>query len=137
MKNKLVILLAGLFLVLPALAWGQRAGDSIIVESKTVRPGLTGMPAFSVRVSITNVDSLTYMVLACTTRTVSGGGYALLNRTATGALTYGSIVNNLTGTLKFFTAASVASYNDGSPDAFLVAGGFDGAGPPSVQSPHA
>ncbi|MCI0329327.1 MAG: hypothetical protein L0196_00005, partial [candidate division Zixibacteria bacterium] len=132
-----VSLRVGLLLALPVLAWGQDPRDSIIIESKTVAAGLTGTPAFEVLVYTTNKDSLAYMVLNCTTRTVSGSGYALLNRTGTNLLTFGSVVRTLTPFGASFTAFSGVSYNDVSPDAFLVAGGSDGVDPGTNWPPNA
>jgi len=129
----LILLLAG------KTAWAQTPDprDSIIIESKSVARNLTGSPAFGVRVFITNKDSLSYMVLVLAETTISGTAYALLNRSATGQLTFGSVVNNLTNTLRYFTAASFLAYNNASPDRFKLAAGFDGANRETIEPPNA
>ncbi|MCI0329438.1 MAG: hypothetical protein L0196_00585, partial [candidate division Zixibacteria bacterium] len=137
MRNKLLILLVGFLLALPVLAWGQDARDSVIIQSKAVAAGLSGPAVFEVLVYTTNKDSLSYMVLNCTTRTISGSGYALLNRTATNLLTYGSVIRNLTAFGTFFTALNPTGIDDASPDAFLAAGGGDGVDPSTNWPPNA
>ncbi|MCI0330791.1 MAG: hypothetical protein L0196_07555 [candidate division Zixibacteria bacterium] len=131
--------LALMFLLAATAAWAQDPRDSIIIESKAVASGLAGTPpgtpAFEVLVYTTNKDSLSYMVLNCSTRTISGGGYALLNRTATGQLTFGSIVRPLTPFGSFFTALG-ATVDDVSPDAFKLPGGGDGVDPATNWPPH-
>ncbi len=128
----LILLLAG------KTAWAQTPDprDSIIIESKSVARNLTGSLAFGVRILITNKDSLSYMTTAIAMRTIAGTAYALLNRSATGPLTFGSVVNNLTNTLRYFTAANFVAYNDVSPDSFRLAAGFDGTDPATIEPPN-
>src|SRR5262245_61996934 len=75
--------------------------DSIILESKQVLPNLTGAPAgtpaFVLKVSITNKDSLAFLTLSLRESTVAGAAYALVNRTPGGQLTFASAVTPLTG----------------------------------------
>jgi len=114
--------------------------DSMIIESKAVDTALTGTPAapaFFVKLYITNKDSLTYMVVALRESTTTGTAYALLSRTVSGILTFGSIVNPLTNTLRYFAASTVTGYTDNSPDRFLVTGGFDGTDPATIEEPNA
>jgi len=114
--------------------------DSMIIESKPVDTALTGTPAapaFFVKLYITNKDSLTYMVAALRESTTTGTAYALLSRTGTGFLNFTSIVNPLTNTLRYFSASTVSGYNDNSPDRFLVAGGYDGSDPATIEEPNA
>jgi len=98
--------------------------DSIILESKTVAPG-TGHPYTTVKVYITNKDSVGYMVLALKEVSTSGGAYGLLSRTASGTLAFSSVITNLTPTFRLFPAVSFSGYNRSSPDTFLVAAGCD------------
>ncbi len=51
--------------------------DSVILESKTVNPGV-GKPAARVRVSITNKDTLSIVNLALVERSLTGGAYMTL-----------------------------------------------------------
>lgn len=119
MKSKMLLtLLAGLLLVLPGMAWGA---NSIILESKTLAPNLNGTPAFTVKVSITNDDSLSFLTLVLAEQNSAGTAYALLNSPRT----YAGTINNLTNSLKFFSAINAVSYNDNSPDSVLWAAGFD------------
>lgn len=133
MKSKMLLtLLAGLLLVLPGMAWGA---NSIVLESKTLQPNMNGSPAFTVRVSITNDDSLTFFTLVLAEQTTAGTAYALLNSPRS----YTGIINNLTNTLKFSSIANAtaAVYNDASPDSFLAAGGFDPTDPTTTEPPNA
>jgi len=134
------LVLGACFLVLwtKALAQTPDPRDSIILESKTVAPNLNTTPtrpAFVIQVSITNKDSLTYMVLALGERTIAGTAYAVLGRIL--ERTYGGAVNNLTSTLRYFTTGFFSAYNDQSPDSFLVAAGYDGSDPSTIEPPNA
>jgi hypothetical protein len=138
MKSKLLIMLVGLLLVVPALAWGQvNPGDSIILESKTVAPG-TGNAADStaylyVRMSITNVDSLTFLTLALHERTLSGGAYGILARPRN----FYGMLSPLTTTLQAQKVFGIAGYHSNSPDSFLLAGGFDPLDDATKEPPNA
>ncbi|HXF49603.1 MAG TPA: T9SS type A sorting domain-containing protein [Verrucomicrobiae bacterium] len=114
--------------------------DSIILESKTVDTALTGTGGTSVffmRVNITNRDSLAFLTLSLRESTVNGTAYVLLNRTAGGTLNFTSMVTPMTGTLRFFGSVNVSQYNDNSPDRFLLAAGFDGSDPSTIEPPNA
>ncbi|MCI0596301.1 MAG: hypothetical protein L0Z48_07135 [candidate division Zixibacteria bacterium] len=129
-------LVAGLILLGASTAFAQPdPRDSIILESKTLPPNLNGDPAFTIRVSITNKDSLTYMTLALRESTIVGTAYVLFVRGpgATGR-TFGTVVTPLTNTLRYFAASSFGSFNnDKSPDKFLIAAGFDPARPETIE----
>lgn len=79
-------------------AWGQVPDprDSIILESKTVLPGVS-RPAFTMKVYITNKDSLTDLVLALTKGRISGGADIFTPRTC---CPY-NYLNFLTNTLRY------------------------------------
>ena len=131
---------AGLLgLLLLSFASAQAAPDprdSIILESKCVAPNLTGAPAFALKIYITNKDSLEYMVLALRESTIVGSAYALLNRNLGGFLTFSSVVNPLTGTLRYNFGSNFATYNDNSPDRFLFGAGYDGYDQATVEPPN-
>ena len=110
--------------------------DSIILESKSVAPNLSGSPAFAVKVYITNKDSLTYMTLGIRESTIVGTAYALLNRDANGLLTFYSVVSNLTNTLHYNEGDIFVGYNETSPDFFVLAAGFDGINPETIEPPN-
>ncbi|MGH8003191.1 MAG: hypothetical protein ACRECJ_00490, partial [Limisphaerales bacterium] len=130
-----------IFLLGASLSFSQPPDprDSIILESKTVVPGAhpglsTDTAAYLyVRVFITNKDSLTYMTLSLATTSTSGGAYATVGRPRN----FSGVVNPLTNTLRYFAAASFASYNSSSPDPFVVAAGFDAANPATIEPPNA
>ncbi|HEU4437208.1 MAG TPA: hypothetical protein VFR89_07055, partial [candidate division Zixibacteria bacterium] len=141
MKSKRILtLLVGLLLVMASLAWAQpRPGDQLVIESKTVLPGLNAPNAVLLKLSITNVDSLTFLTWASTEYNLSGDplAYILFNNGpgATGR-TFTNLVNPLTGTLRYFAATAFANYNDASPDRFLIAAGFDPADPTTIEPPN-
>jgi hypothetical protein len=140
MKSKRILtLLVGLLLVVPALAWGQaNPQDSMILESKTVGSGLNAPNAVLLKLAITNRDSLTFMTWASTEYTLAGTAYMLFNNgPGTTGRTYANLINPLTGTLRFFAATNFTAYNDGSPDRFLIAAGFDPADPSTIEPPNA
>jgi len=141
MKSKRILtLLVGLLLVSTALVWAQpRPGDQMVVESKTVNTGLNAPSAVLLKVSIANVDSLTFLTWACTEYTLSGTAYMLFNNGPGGTgRTFANLINPLTPTLRYFSAASFAAgYNDASPDKFLLAAGFDPADPTTIEPPNA
>lgn len=113
----------GLLLLCASVAVAQPdPRDSIILESKSVLPG-GGRPAFTMRVYITNKDSLAYLTLALKEQTLSGNAYALLARPRN----FSGVVNRLTNTLPYYPVCSYGCFDyDGmSPDAFLLGSGFD------------
>ncbi|HXF49618.1 MAG TPA: hypothetical protein VNL73_09390 [Verrucomicrobiae bacterium] len=132
-----VLLIFSMLTAATALAQVPDPWDSIILESKTLAPGLTGNPAFTIKLSITNKDSITFLTFVCRESSLVGSAYVLLNRSPGGALTFGSVVTPLTNTLRYFANISVSSYNDHSPDRFLIAAGFDGSTPETIEPPNA
>ncbi|HLG93217.1 MAG TPA: hypothetical protein VI546_00100, partial [candidate division Zixibacteria bacterium] len=140
MKSKRILtLLVGLLLVVPALAWGQAAGDSVILESKTVapgnHPGIATDTAAQVyqRVWITNVDSLTALTLALIKSSQSGGAYAILARPRN----FNGMASRLTSTLAGSLVFNVSRYHSDPPDSFLLAGLFDPLDPATIEPPNA
>ncbi|MGE5693446.1 MAG: putative Ig domain-containing protein, partial [Candidatus Zixiibacteriota bacterium] len=128
MKSKLLLMLVGLLLVVPALAWGQvNPLDSAILESKTVAPGVypgaaTDTAAYLyVRLSITNADSLTFITIPLIETSLSNGAYGILARPRN----FYGLLSPLTTSLQAQKVFSVSKYNSSSPDSFLLAGGFD------------
>ena len=131
------LVLGACFLLLAPSAWAQTPdpGDSIILESKTVTPG-AGRPYMTVKVFITNKDSVGYMVLALKELSTSGGAYGLLSRTASGILTFSSVVTNLTPTFRLFTATNFSGNNGSTPDSFVVAAGCEPTELSTVEPPN-
>ncbi|MCI0330788.1 MAG: hypothetical protein L0196_07540 [candidate division Zixibacteria bacterium] len=108
--------------------------DSVILESKTVQPG-TGHPYTTVKVYITNKDSLSFLGLSLLEKSTSGGAYGILPRNVAGNLTFGSVITPLT----YFIYGSAAQfrYNNSSPDTFFVFAGGDGVDPATNEPPNA
>lgn len=141
--KKLIAIGAGvvlfLFGVTPAFSQPPDPRDSIILESKTVAPGAhPGSSADTtaylyIRVSITNKDSLTSMLLPLVETSTSGGAYAILAQPRS----FSGVVNPLTNTLRGSTVISYARYRSNSPDTFSVAGIIDGADPATIEPPNA
>jgi len=123
-----LILLAGLLLVLPVLAWAQapNPADSIILESKSLATGLSGVPAFSVKVYITNDDTLGYLTLALIEQTIVGNAYAQLDSSGSAddpdGRTWDDVVIPLNGTLFDSKAENFSLY--AATGRFLVGAGF-------------
>lgn len=109
--------------------------DSVIIESKTIAPGVgtTQAPAAFVRVYITNKDSIASLTLPLLTKSVTGGAYMTLShpRTETGE----GVANFLTSTLSWARFFNGNRYNSSSPDTFLLAALFDIANPAATQEP--
>ncbi len=130
-----------IFLALAVPAFAQvNPEDTVFLETRAILCGQTGTPAGTpiterMRVDITNKDSLTFLTLSLRESTIAGTAYLLLNRTAGGVLTWSSVVNPLTGTLRFFTGGNFPLYNNDSPDRFLVAAGFDPGDPDNTIEP--
>ncbi|MCI0330789.1 MAG: hypothetical protein L0196_07545 [candidate division Zixibacteria bacterium] len=121
------ILVVAFLLILTGIGWAQPdARDSIILESKTVAPG-AGSPYMTVKVFITNKDSLAYLVLTLKEVTTIGGAYGTLRRNASGILTFGSVINSLTPSFRIYSATNFSRYDGQSPDSFIVAAGYDGS----------
>ncbi len=105
--------------------------DSIIIESKTVSPGV-GSPAALVRVSITNKDSLANVTLVLAERSLSGGAYMSLGWPRN----YSGIIHPLTSTLQGNDNVTVTSrYNGVSPDTLIVGMFRDMANMPATVEP--
>lgn len=138
--KKLVLLFGVFFFGFAGLTIAQpNPGDSMILESKSLAPNMSGDPAFTVRLSITNKDSLTFITLACTEYSLAGSAYALF----VGGLgnvdrTFGNIVIPLTNTLRYNGASYFLFYSEASPDKFLIAAGFDpDRGDETIEPPNA
>lgn len=121
-----------LVLTLWTAAWAQPdPRDSIILESKTVDSNLTGAPAFTMKIYITNKDTLGFLTLAFVESTTVGAGYAILD--SSGSLddpdgwVWRDMVNPVRGTLDGTIIEDFSQYNGTSPDRFLLAGGFNPA----------
>ena len=124
-------LLAVMILGASATSWGMDAPDprdSIILESKTVAPGLSGHPAFSLKVYITNKDTVAILTLALRESTITGTGYAVLDSMGNGGDPDGwalsDCVTFLKKTLNGNPAENFSDYDGKSPDRFLVAATF-------------
>ncbi|MCI0330787.1 MAG: hypothetical protein L0196_07535 [candidate division Zixibacteria bacterium] len=131
------VMFALIFLLAASVVWAQPdPRDSIILESKTVQLG-TGQPYTTVKVYITNKDSLAWMTLALKELSTSGGTYGLLSRTASGLLTFSSVITTLTPTLNDFGVGNFGGYNGASPDTFLVAAGYSPGDLSTVEPPNA
>ncbi len=133
-SKRILILLAGLLLVVPALAWAQPAvGDSMILEEKSVNTGLAGDPAFVVKLYVTNNDTVTYMVLSVREHTTLGSGYADLDDDGAGGRDFPDVVNAVNNQLDRSTFFDAPGYDGASPDSFIIAGGFA----PTPSNPRA
>src|SRR3989304_7916505 len=132
-KTRLLLLVVFLFVAAGRVSARPDLQDSIILESKIVGPiaGASGSGVVRMRVSITNKDSLTYMVLPLIERSLSGGAYMILSRPRS----FSGVVAPLTETLRFFSGTSFR-YNSSSPDTFLLAAGFDGVDPATIEAPN-
>lgn len=104
--------------------------DSVIIESKVVYPG-TGHPYTTVKVFITNKDTLAAMALVLKTTSTSGGAYAIVARPRG----FSGVINPL-GYLRYGAATGFGSYHSDSPDTFLVYGQFDPADPSTLEPPN-
>lgn len=101
--------------------------DSVILESKTVAPGLVGKPvAFTMKVYITNKDTIAILMLALveSTLTKTGSAYAVLDSTGSAGdpdgWTLADCLTFLKKTLDSFPNQDFTDYNGTSPDRFLV-----------------
>ncbi|MCI0405287.1 MAG: hypothetical protein L0209_04310 [candidate division Zixibacteria bacterium] len=107
--------------------------DSIIIESKTVNPGV-GSPAAVVRVFITNKDTLGLITLTLLMKSISGGAYMTLSR----PLTFAGAVRPLTNTLNFYPMTSEEwMYHSSSPDTFVIGSNADFRDPSTIELPNA
>ncbi|MGH8005282.1 MAG: hypothetical protein ACRECJ_11230, partial [Limisphaerales bacterium] len=129
MKSFCLVMLAALT---AATAFAQpNVQDSVILESKTVQPG-TGHPYMTVKVFITNKDSLARLTVVIQSISTSGGAYA----TVTNPRTFPSVVTPLVNTLKFDYASGFGRYHSNSPDTFLLSAGRDPADPNTIEPPN-
>ena len=125
------VLLYVLFLLSPTLIWAvPDPRDSIILESKTVAPS-TGPVATTMRVWITNKDSIAVVRLPLVEKSLSGGAYLTLAHPRTGM----GAVNRLTSTLRKFLA-SFNRYNNSSPDSILLMAELDPTDIPDGEPPN-
>ena len=115
-----------LILLIGAAAFAQPdPGDSIILESKAIAPGI-GCPYFTIRVSITNKDSLSGLVLPLIEASFSGGAYATLAHPRT----FEGVVIPLSGSFAAGTA-DFSFYHSDSLDTFLLSSSTSSAEPPN------
>ncbi|HEU4436453.1 MAG TPA: hypothetical protein VFR89_03235, partial [candidate division Zixibacteria bacterium] len=105
--------------------------DSVILESKTIYPG-TGHPYMTVKIFITNKDTLARLTVSILSTSTSGGAYA----TVTNPRSFFSVVTPLVNTLKFDWASGFFSYHSDSPDTFLLSAGRDPADPATHEPPN-
>ncbi len=142
-SKRLLILITGLLLLVPVLAWGQvDPRDSMIVESKTVAPQIgptNAEPVMRVKVSITNKDSLTAWTIAMNENTIAGTAYGTLGRSAggTGARIFSSVISFLTTTLPNGAPFNATAYNSTSPDIFSTGSFFSAGDDASKEPPNA
>lgn len=122
---------AGL-LVFAASAFGQPdPRDSVILESKTVAPGITGSPAFTLKVYLTNKDTLANLTLPVEIRTGHGTAFVLLNTPRT----FNGTINRLTSTLGN-NAVFSPFLNDVSPDSAVWSGFWDPNDTSTAEPPN-
>ena len=105
--------------------------DSVIIESKTVAPNLTGSPAFTLKVYITNKDTLANFTLPVEIKTVSGTAFVLLNSPRS----FNGTINRLTSTLGNNTVFS-SFVNDASPDSAIWSGFWDPNDTSTAEPPN-
>lgn len=127
-----------LLLLMTSAAFAQLPDprDSIILESKTVAAGVSGSPAFAMKVYITNKDTLAILTLALKARTIAGNAYVVLDSMGgwdNGAgWAWNDVVRPLKFTLTNNPAEDFSGYDGGSPDSFLLAATFS----PTSQFPR-
>lgn len=134
--KRILLLLAGLLLIAPVLAWAQAPDpmDSVILESKTVSPSLSGPAIFTQKVYITNRDTVAILTLALKEVSSSGGAYADLDSNGNDdGWTLADCLSYLKTTLDNNPAEDFAQYNGSSPDYFLVASTFSPTGTNPVR----
>ena len=92
--------------------------DSVIIESKTITPGV-GSPAAVVGVYITNKDTLANVTLSLVERSISGGAYMAL----AWPRNFDGVVTSLNTRLQNGVAKILNGlhYNSTPPDTFIVA----------------
>lgn len=107
--------------------------DSVILESKIVLPG-AGDPAFTMKVYITNKDSLTFLTLALKESTLTNGAYAQLSGPWCPPRNF---MRFLTNTLNKTIDVCPFPYEGKSPDRFIISGGFDPFDLTTIEPPNA
>ncbi|MGH8005283.1 MAG: Ig-like domain-containing protein [Limisphaerales bacterium] len=126
-------LVAGVLLLIPPAAFAQAPDgrDSVIIESKTVEPGNTGSPAFTLKVYITNKDTLANLTLPVEIRTGNGAAFVLLNTPRT----FNGTINRLTSTLgnSFVFSPFI---NDASQDSAVWSGFWDPNDTSTAEPPN-
>lgn len=141
MRKTGVLLLGVFFLTAGWLSAQPDPRDSVILESKTVAPNLSGSPAFTMKVYITNKDTLAILTLALRESTTTGVGYAFLDSIGPvnqdDGWTLADCLVYLKSTLNSNPAEDFSLYNGTSPDRFLVASTFSptGANPTRRSEP--
>lgn len=127
-------LVAGFLLLNASTAFAQAPDgrDSVILESKVVAPNLNGSPAFTVKVYITNKDSLAGFTLPVELKTVSGPAFVLLAEPRD----FAGTINRLTSTLgQNLTFSDFV--NDSSPDSAIWAGFWNPNNRNTAERPNA
>ncbi|MGE5693376.1 MAG: hypothetical protein ACM3YF_06310 [Candidatus Zixiibacteriota bacterium] len=104
--------------------------DSVILESKTVAPG-TGSPVTTVRVWITNHDSIANLTLPLEIRTVSGDAFLIVSWPRT----FSGTVTRLTSTLGSFLTFG-PRLNSVGPDSAQWAAFYDPTDPATIEPPN-
>lgn len=118
-------LVAGLILLGTSFAFAQPdPRDSIILDYKTVTPSI-GPAILTIRVWITNKDSLSGLILPLVESSFSGGAYATLSYPRT----FSGVITPLTGSFTSGTA-DFSFYHSDSPDTFLLSGSASSPEPP-------
>lgn len=108
--------------------------DSVILESKTFKP-VTRSPAATLRVYITNKDSLKALVVALVEKTLTGSAYMTLGRPRTDTGTAGAVVR-LASTLRGMTILASNRYDSATPDSFTVASFYQPGDMASIEPPN-
>jgi hypothetical protein len=80
---------------------------------------------------LTSRDSLTYLTLPLRQVSTSGGAYGILGYPRT----FFGIISPLSNYFRYAPAAYTQWYDNSSPDAFLLAAGFDPVDPSSIAPP--
>jgi len=107
--------------------------DSVILESKIIRPDSGTGGIVRLRVWITNKDTLTNVSIALEEKSLSDNAYLKLAQPRT----FAGTVTRLTGTLGNYPTTSFSKYDDVSPDSFTLASFYDPADAAhSVEPPN-
>ncbi len=105
--------------------------DSVIVESKTINPGV-GKPAARVRIFITNKDTLAGATMGLIERSLTGGAYMTL----AWPRTFDSVITRLTPSLPSYRTFNGGGYDGISPDTIVFGSYFDGESNSGYEPPN-